>query len=94
MNVDIKVCRQRKRFQEALRVTRAVVDYCVKKAMKAREERMKQSTKRDNGHYNFLSELLEYTEDTELIRDQAMNILFASRETTASLLGFVVGVIK
>ncbi|KAL0931150.1 cytochrome P450 [Colletotrichum truncatum] len=37
--------------------------------------------------YNFLTELAKETDNRETLRDQVMNILIASRDTTAALLG-------
>lgn len=40
----------------------------------------------DEVQYNFLRELARDTDDKDVLRDQIMNILLASRDTTASLL--------
>lgn len=46
-------------------------------------------TKNQAGSYIFLDELTKETRDPEILRNQALNILLAGRDTTASLLSFI-----
>lgn len=53
------------------------------------ESKSDEERKSVNEKYVFLNELVKETRDPVLLRDQALNILVAGRDTTASLLGFV-----
>lgn len=58
------------------------VDHYVAKALKEAEKHV------DDGKYVFLRELAKETKDPKVLRDQALNILLAGRDTTASLLSW------
>ncbi|KAG5357117.1 Cytochrome P450 52A13 [Yarrowia sp. C11] len=60
----------------------AFVDHYVKKALEESEKHV------DDGKYVFLRELAKETKDPIVLRDQALNILLAGRDTTASLLSW------
>ncbi|KAH8897276.1 cytochrome P450 [Thozetella sp. PMI_491] len=62
------------------------VDQYVDEALRRRE---KKSSRHPEGgdEYNFLTELAQFTDDRQVLRDQLLNILLASRDTTAALLG-------
>lgn len=68
-------CEQVKRFTESY----------VKLALKRTEKELKEPAP----SYIFLDELAKETRDPVILRDQALNILLAGRDTTASLLSFV-----
>jgi cytochrome P450 len=61
------------------------VDRYVDEAFRLRET-SKEASKEAN-EYNFLAELASQTEDRQVVREQILNILLASRDTTAALLG-------
>jgi cytochrome P450 len=66
----------------------AYVDRFVDEALLKRENRkMKIDLDEDDGaEYNFLEELSAMTTDRTMLRDQVLNVLLASRDTTAALL--------
>ncbi|KAK5651693.1 hypothetical protein OQA88_11759 [Cercophora sp. LCS_1] len=61
----------------------AYVDGFVDKAL----ARMEGRKKGDGVEYNFLEELAQQTRDKTFLRTQVLNVLLASRDTTAALLG-------
>lgn len=72
-----------KEFWDCTRVCHEFVDYYVSEVLKEKRENPE---KIENGRYYFLRELVKQTEDPVLMRSQALNILLAGRDTTASLL--------
>ncbi|CAN3486687.1 cytochrome P450 52A5 [Diutina catenulata] len=70
-------------FRRANRTARTVVDYYVNKVLCMDKE---VATKKG---YTFLVELAKHTSDPKVLRDQALNSLFAGRDTTAGLLSFI-----
>ncbi|KAA8915223.1 hypothetical protein TRICI_002580 [Trichomonascus ciferrii] len=78
-----------KDFKDSIKVCHSFVDYYVNKSLKLAEEQDAHE-KENQGRYIFLNELTKETRDPILMRDQAMNILIAGRDTTASLLSFII----
>ncbi|PRT52528.1 hypothetical protein B9G98_00148 [Wickerhamiella sorbophila] len=70
-----------KSFREAIARSRKFVEYFVDKALAKPIETESES-------YTFIYELAKVTRDRVTIRDQALNILIAGRDTTASLLSY------
>lgn len=62
----------------------AFVDHYVSKALVESEEKV------DDDKYVFLRELARETKEPKVLRDQALNILLAGRDTTASLLSWCI----
>ncbi|KAI0686875.1 cytochrome P450 [Cytidiella melzeri] len=62
-----------------------IVDSALRNARKMKEAGVRSSTE----HSTFLHYLADNTEDPKVIRDQLLNVLLASRDTTACLLTFL-----
>lgn len=83
-----------KAFKHATKVCHNFVDYFVLKAIaeeearKASGEAEKEQSESSEISYIFIKELAKHTSDVKVIRDQALNILLAGRDTTASFLSF------
>ena len=74
-----------KQFKEDCRVCHSFTDSFVQLAL----ERTKDKSNEKASSYIFLDELAKETRDPLILRNQALNILLAGRDTTASLLSFV-----
>lgn len=72
-----------KEFREAIKRVRKFVEHFVKVALEQPIDQEKTS-------YVFTHELAKVTRDPIAIRDQALNILVAGRDTTASLLSYAI----
>ena len=72
-----------KDFQNCNAIVHKFSDYYVNKALNATPEELEK-----NSGYVFLYELVKQTRDPQVLRDQALNILLAGRDTTAGLLSF------
>ncbi|KAI3405951.1 hypothetical protein KGF56_001170 [Candida oxycetoniae] len=75
-----------KEFQQCNQIVHEFSDYYVKKVLSYSPEELE---KKSNG-YVFLYELAKQTRDPIVLRDQALNILLAGRDTTAGLLSFAI----
>lgn len=73
-----------KEFRDAIARARRFVDYFVEEALQRPDEKSEETS------YVFTRELAKVTRDPIVIRDQAFNILLAGRDTTASLLSYVI----
>lgn len=73
------------KFKKACSVCHNFIDYFVSKALADPLEKEQQS---DDDRYVFIRELTRETRDPKAIRDQALNILLAGRDTTAALLSY------
>nr|POF13010.1 cytochrome p450 52a3-b [Quercus suber] len=71
-------------FRRALKRTVGFAQYFVERALEASQSDKPVSGKK----YNLLSELVKQTQDRDELRNQTMAILFAGRDTTASLLSW------
>lgn len=72
------------RFRDANRVAHKLADHYVERVLGMSEEEVEALK-----GYTFLVELAKQTRDPQVLRDQALNILLAGRDTTASLLLFI-----
>lgn len=81
-----------KEFKHATKVCHNFVDYFVFKAIAEEEARRAsgEDNEKDDISYVFIKELAKQTSDVKVIRDQALNILLAGRDTTASFLSFFI----
>lgn len=68
-------------FKHGVKLIRNYVQGYVDKALNIPVEKLA-----DNSNYIFLYELVKYTRDPEVIREELLSIMFAGRDTTASLL--------
>ncbi|KAF7188062.1 Cytochrome P450 monooxygenase [Pseudocercospora fuligena] len=76
-----------KRFEKDTKFVHDFVDYYVQKGLARRDQILAEKTIGDkNGRYVFIDELVKQTTDPIRIRSEALNILLAGRDTTASLL--------
>jgi cytochrome P450 len=73
-------------FRKRIDICHNFVDYFVIRALQKPMEKGQDSTK---DRYVFIDELTKETRDPRVIRDQAFNVLLAGRDTTASLLSFI-----
>lgn len=73
-------------FRRDNKVIHQFTDYYVKKALDMPEDALEEASK---DGYTFLYELAKQTRDPLVLRDQALNILLAGRDTTAGLLSFM-----
>lgn len=74
-----------KEFQEDCALVKRFTESYVQLAL-ARAEKVSENATHS---YVFLDELVRETRDPKILRDQALNILLAGRDTTASLLSFL-----
>ncbi|KAI5958829.1 hypothetical protein KGF57_002263 [Candida theae] len=74
-----------KEFRRCNAVVHQFSDYYINKALSFTPEDLEK-----NSGYVFLYELVKQTRDPKVLRDQALNILVAGRDTTAGLLSFTV----
>lgn len=74
-----------KQFREDIKTIHKFADFYVKRALETPPEKLETLS---NGSYIFLYELVKETRDPIVLRSQLLNILIASRDTTASLLSF------
>lgn len=84
-------------FKEAIKVCHDFVDRYVRQAIIAQSlDSEKPTNEKDEEHhrYIFLHELAKETQDPVLMRDQALNILLAGRDTTAGLLSFTMSILS
>ncbi|KAK4442278.1 cytochrome P450 [Podospora aff. communis PSN243] len=75
-----------KGIDAATQRARAYVDRFVDDALSRKEKRKALGQSEDGVEYNFLEELAAQTTNRTLLRDQVLNVLLASRDTTAALL--------
>ncbi|EGV60598.1 cytochrome P450 52A12 [Yamadazyma tenuis ATCC 10573] len=73
------------RFKEACKDVHGLTDFFVHQALNTSPDELEKKSK---GGYIFLFELVKQTRDPKILRDQALNILLAGRDTTAGLLSF------
>jgi cytochrome P450 len=75
-----------KKFRDSTQTCKNFVDYFVYRALE------KQELGKNNSEisYVFIEELAKETKDPAVIRDQAINVLIAGRDTTASMCSFAV----
>ena len=69
-------------FRKHCRTVHELADHYVERALA-------QLDTKTEGKYTFLNELVKQTRDPKVLRDQALNILLAGRDTTASTLLFL-----
>ncbi|WEJ93264.1 hypothetical protein PSN45_000726 [Yamadazyma tenuis] len=74
-----------KEFRESNSRVHDFTNYFVDKVLESDPEKLSEMSK---GGYTFLYELAKQTRDRTVLRDQALNILLAGRDTTAGLLSF------
>nr|P43083.1 RecName: Full=Cytochrome P450 52E1; AltName: Full=CYPLIIE1 [Starmerella apicola]CAA53811.1 cytochrome P450 [Starmerella apicola] len=72
------------KFWRSCKVCHNFIDYFVYKALATPMEKDQEADR-----YVFIRELTKETSDPRVIRDQALNILLAGRDTTAGLLSFI-----
>ena len=72
-------------FRESNATVHKFTNFFVNKALESKPEELDEKSK---GGYTFLYELVKQTRDPKVLRDQALNILLAGRDTTAGLLSF------
>ncbi|KAK9372169.1 cytochrome P450 [Lipomyces chichibuensis] len=77
-----------KDFRETTAVAHKFVDYYVNKALDAYRDGLAKIEEMTAGRYIFLYSLVQETQDPRALRDQALNILLAGRDTTAGLLSW------
>ncbi|AOW01094.1 hypothetical protein B0I72DRAFT_168410 [Yarrowia lipolytica] len=77
----------RKKYADANKIVHDFTDFYVSKALAARKEKFQELDQ--EGKYIFLYELAKETRNPKVLRDQMLNILLAGRDTTASLLSWV-----
>ncbi|VVT54771.1 uncharacterized protein SAPINGB_P004254 [Magnusiomyces paraingens] len=75
-----------KEFQQWCATCKTFTDSYVQMAL-GRAAKLEKETDSDN--YVFLDQLVKETRDPQVLRDQALNILLAGRDTTASLLSWI-----
>lgn len=75
-----------RKFRECNKIVHEFTDYYVNKALNASEKQREEF----GSEYVFLYELIKQTRDPKTLRDQALNIMVAGRDTTASLLSTTV----
>lgn len=80
-----------KEFRENVQEVHRFADFCVQNALKRVEQLDQQPEKSGiKQNYTFLDELTNVTKDPVELRSQAMNLLLAGRDTTASLLSWTI----
>ena len=72
-------------FRKCNAIVHQFSDYYINKALNCTPEELEKQS-----GYVFLYELVKQTRDPKVLRDQALNILVAGRDTTAGLLSFVI----
>lgn len=77
-------------FKKHCNVSKNFVEYYVYRAIERQKNAEKAAADAEDGRYVFIDALARETSDPVLIRDQAFNILLAGRDTTASLLSFLI----
>ncbi|KAK9312169.1 cytochrome P450 [Lipomyces starkeyi] len=77
-----------KDFRDTTAVAHKFVDYYVNKALDAYRDGVAKLEEITGGRYIFLYSLVQETQDPKALRDQALNILLAGRDTTAGLLSW------
>ncbi|KAK9323804.1 cytochrome P450 [Lipomyces orientalis] len=75
-------------FRNTTAIAHKFVDYYVHKALDAYHRGAAKMEEVTSGRYVFLYSLVEETQDPKVLRDQALNILLAGRDTTAGLLSW------
>ncbi|CAI5755870.1 unnamed protein product [Candida verbasci] len=74
-----------KKFQDCNSIVHTFSDYYINKVLNATPEEIEKQS-----GYVFLYELVKETRDPQVLKDQALNILLAGRDTTAGLLSFAI----
>lgn len=79
-------------YSQHCKALRDFVDYFVKKALanQADEEKRMKTSSDMHDKYVLLDELVKVTQDPLVLRSETLNVLHASRDTTASLMGWVI----
>jgi cytochrome P450 len=77
-----------KEYKDSTKICHSFVDYYVQRALTAAEKGEDEYDDQGRKKYYFLKELTKETRDPVLMRDQALNILLAGRDTTAGTLSF------
>ncbi|KAL6716980.1 hypothetical protein ACLMJK_004894 [Lecanora helva] len=73
------------RYRKACKIVKDYADGFVRHALQKRGDK---SNEEVSGHYPFVEDLATELEDSQLIRDQLVNILLAGRDTTACLISW------
>ncbi|CAN3357011.1 cytochrome P450 52A12 [Diutina catenulata] len=73
------------KFARDTKIVHTLTDYYVQKTLDLSQSELEKVSADD---YTFLYELAKQTRDPRVLRDQALNILLAGRDTTAGLLSF------
>lgn len=74
-----------RKFRRCNRIVHNFANYYVDKALALSPEELEKAS---SDGYIFLYELVKQTRDPKVLRDQALNIMIAGRDTTAGLLSF------
>ncbi|KAI2628979.1 cytochrome P450 [Xylaria nigripes] len=75
-------------FKRGLKVLNEICEVYIEKALQLSQEELDLKTKSDKD-YTFLHELVQFTRDRTVLRDQLTTVLLAGRDTTASALSWV-----
>ena len=73
-------------FRRACKTSHSFVDFAVQKALEATDEPKWSSRQDDNKQYIFGDALIEETRDKKILREECLNVLLASRNTTSCCL--------
>jgi cytochrome P450 len=82
-----------KEYKSCTKVCHDFVDHYVQRALETAKKRDADEKDFDAERYIFLDQLTKETRDPILMRDQALNILLAGRDTTAGLLSFTISLL-
>lgn len=77
-----------KTYSQHVKALQDFVDYFVQRALQQSENSIKSSSVVDK--YVLLTELVKHTRDPLELRSETLNVLHASRDTTAALMGWVI----
>lgn len=85
---------QSSEFRGSVKRCQAYVDHYVSKALARREKQQQdQQEEQRQRQLALLDDLTKKTKDPRVLRDQALNLLLAGRDTTASLISFVIALL-
>lgn len=82
-----------KEYRRCTKVCHQFVDKYVSRALERAEQNNNEKGVSSDNRYIFLDQLTKETRDPVLMRDQALNILLAGRDTTAGLLSFTISLL-
>lgn len=83
-----------KEYKRCTKVCHDFFNHYVERALaKAKQRDLEEKDIDDDGRYIFLDQLTKETRDPILMRDQALNVLLAGRDTTAGLLSFAISLL-